>query len=224
MRKEVVDSVMGRWMVSTDTCPTNSAGMPVTEVNVHIKEKTMKTIMKKNWISGSLAVFIVVVFLLTGGVGGAIHAFAQAKSGFGFNSPNIAGFPTGAAELTGGGAFVPGTNFAKSGGHFRCTETISQGPLAGCLAGQGIRWDTAALLDSTGFKCSASAAEGLKTATTGSNTVVLVADFYRQGDGNQESFTAKIIVSDSDLAPDVAGVQNVWIQGVGCGSAVVHFN
>jgi hypothetical protein len=176
-------------------------------------------------LSKPIAAIVAIVFLIAGGVpAGPTEVSAQAKSGFGFNSPNISGFPTGAAELTGGGAFVPGTNFAKSGGHFRCTETISQGPLAGCLAGQGIRWDTAALLDSTGFKCSASAAEGLKTATTGSNTVVLVADFYRQGDGNQESFTAKIIVSETDLAPDVAGVQNVWIQGVGCGSAVVHFN
>jgi len=180
--------------------------------------------MKKSWISVSLAGFVVVVFLLTGGAGGAIQAFTQAKVGFGFNSPNISGFPTGAAELTGGGAYVPGTTFVHSGGHFRCIQTILQGPLNGCLAGQGIRWDTAALLASTTFKCTGSASETLKTATTGSHTVVLVADFYRQGDGNDESFTAKMIVSDSDLASDVSGTQNVWIQGVGCGSAVVNFN
>jgi len=51
-----------------------------------------------------------------------------------------------------------------------------------------------------------------------------MADFYRQGDGNDESFTAKMIVSNSDLAADIPGVQNVWIQGVGCGSATVNFN
>jgi hypothetical protein len=54
--------------------------------------------------------------------------------------------------------------------------------------------------------------------------VVLVADFYRASDGIDESFTAQMIVSSQDLAPDIAGVQNVWIQGVGCGSAVVNFN
>jgi len=29
---------------------------------------------------------------------------------------------------------------------------------------------------------------------SGNKTVVLAADFYRQGDGNQESFTAKMVV------------------------------
>ena len=53
---------------------------------------------------------------------------------------------------------------------------------------------------------------------------MLVSDFYRQGDGNDESFTAKMIVSSSDLDPVLPGVQNVWIQGVGCGSAIVNFN
>jgi hypothetical protein len=43
--------------------------------------------------------------------------------------------------------------------------------------------------------------------------LVLAADFYRAGDGNDESFTAPMIVSTDDIAPDVGGVQNVWIQG-----------
>ncbi len=72
--------------------------------------------------------------------------------GFGFNAAGISGFPTGAAFLTGGGSYVPGTGFAKSGGGFRCTSDVRQGPLTGCLAGQGVRWDTA-LLASTTFKC-----------------------------------------------------------------------
>jgi len=64
----------------------------------------------------------------------------------------------------------------------------------------------------------------LKTATTNANTVVLAADFYRQGDGNEESFTAKMVVSDNDIAPDIDGVQTVWIQGVGCGTGNANFN
>jgi hypothetical protein len=31
-------------------------------------------------------------------------------------------------------------------------------------------------------------------------------------------------VSDRDLAEDIPGVQNLWVQGVGCGTAIVHFN
>ena len=61
-------------------------------------------------------------------------------------------------------------------------------------------------------------------AHSGDATVVLSADFYRAGDGNDESFTAKMIVSADDFAPNAPGVQNVWVQGVGCGSAVVHFS
>jgi hypothetical protein len=53
---------------------------------------------------------------------------------------------------------------------------------------------------------------------------VLQADFYRAGDGNDESFTAQMIVSAGDIAPDIAGVQNVWIQGVGCAPAVANFS
>ena len=93
-----------------------------------------------------------------------------------------------------------------------------------CLAGQGVRWDTAELLTSTNFKCTGAATEPLKTATTDGHTVVLLADFYRAGDGIDESFTAQMIVSDRDIAPDIDGTQNVWIQMVGCGSAIAHFS
>jgi hypothetical protein len=64
----------------------------------------------------------------------------------------------------------------------------------------------------------------LKTAITDRDTVVLLADFYRAGDGNDESFTAQMIVSAGDIAPDIAGIQNVWIQGVGCAPAIAHFS
>lgn len=144
--------------------------------------------------------------------------------GFGFNATGISGFPTGAAFLTGGGSYTPGAGFAKSAGGFRCTSDVGQGPLAGCLTGEGVRWDTVELRASTTFKCTGSAAEPLKTATTDKNTVVLLADFYRAGDGNDESFTAQMIVSSGDIAPDITGIQNVWIQGVGCAPAIAHFS
>ncbi len=158
---------------------------------------------------------------------------AGGNTGFGFNATDISGFPTGAARLTGGGAFNLGTGFVKSAGGFRCTEDVLQGPLGQpgdpCLAGEGVRWDTVELPASTMFKCTGAAAEPLKTAVTGTNatgnnTVVLVADFYRAGDGNDESFTAQMIVSDGDIAPDINGIQNVWIQGVGCASAIANFS
>jgi hypothetical protein len=101
---------------------------------------------------------------------------------------------------------------------------VSSGPLAGCMAGQGVRWDTASLLRSTPFKCTATDPSGVKTATTTNDTAVLQADFFRARDGNHESFIANVIVSAHDIAPDVPGIQNAWVQGVGCGSALVHFS
>ena len=116
------------------------------------------------------------------------------------------------------------SGFVHSGGGFRCTDDVGQGPLLGCLAGEGVRWDTVDLRRSTSFKCTGAALEPLKTVTTDENTVGLDADFYRAGDGNDESFTAQMIVSDDDLAPDITGIQNVWIQGVGCASAIANFS
>jgi hypothetical protein len=101
---------------------------------------------------------------------------------------------------------------------------VNQGPLTGCLAGQGVRWDTETLLASTGFKCTTSASEAGKTATTDEHTAVMLSDFYRAGDGNDESFTGQMIVSDRDLAPEIPGIQTLWVQGVGCGVANGHFN
>ncbi len=154
----------------------------------------------------------------------ATASAASGNIGFGFNATDISGFPTGAATLTGGGSYNPETGFVNSAGGFRCTSDVGQGPLAGCLSGEGVRWDTVELRRSTTFKCTGSAAEPLKTATTDENTVVLLADFYRAGDGNDESFTAQMIVSADDIAPDITGVQNVWIQGVGCASAIANFS
>lgn len=174
-------------------------------------------------------------FVLTGGlvVAAALTAIlltasiasaASGNVGFGFNARNISGFRTGSATLTGGGAYNPVTGFIKSAGGFRCTTDIDQGPLNGCIGGQGVRWDTVHLLRSTTFKCTGSAGESLKTASTAENTAVILADFYRAGDGNVESFSAQMIVSAGDIAPDIDGIQNVWIQGVGCASAIANFS
>jgi hypothetical protein len=148
------------------------------------------------------------------------------RVGFGFNGI-VSGFPTGKVFLTGGGAYDGTANFVNAAGGFRCLEDVLQGPLSTsinpddpgpCLAGEGVRWDTAALLPSTTFKCTGAATEALKTAVTSDKTTVLQADFYRASNGNDESFTAKIIVSDGDIAPDFPGV-NLWIERVGCGTA-----
>lgn len=153
-------------------------------------------------------------------------------AGFGFNGV-VSGFPTGRVFVSGGGTFDLATGFVKSSGGFSCLEDVMQGPLSvsinpddpgRCLAGQGVRWDTASLLPSTTFKCTGAATEGLKTATTSATTVVLQADFYRAGDGIDESFTAQMIVSATDIAPGITGLQNLWVQGVGCGDANVHFS
>ena len=167
----------------------------------------------------------------------ASSAFAEeARQSFGFNAASISGFPTGAVFLTGGGAYDPETGFLKTGGGFRCLQDVLQGPLSvsinsddpgPCLAGEGIRWDAAdvtPLLASFQFKCTGATGEVLKRVVTDGDTVVMTADFYRQGDGNEESFTAKMFVSAEDEAPDLPGTQNVWIQGVGCGEAIVNFN
>jgi hypothetical protein len=171
-------------------------------------------------LAGGLVAATLTAILLTASVASA----ASGNVGFGFNARNISGFRTGSGTLTGGGSYNPVTGFVKSAGGFRCTNDVGQGPLTGCLSGEGVRWDTVNLLRSTTFKCTGSPAEPLKTATTDENTAVILADFYRAGDGNVESFTAQMIVSADDIAPDIDGIQNVWIQGVGCASAIANFS
>jgi hypothetical protein len=162
------------------------------------------------------AALLIVVFAPSAAVA------AGPNTGFGFNARAIAGGGVGAVDLTGGGAFSATTGFVHSGGGFNCTTTVGQGPLAGCLQGQGVRWDTASLLRATMFKCTAS--EALAPASTSADTVVLSADFYRAGDGNDESFNANMIVTARDLDQSLPGTQNVWIQGVGCATANTHFS
>lgn len=141
------------------------------------------------------------------------------RTGFAFVSPHIAGAPTGAVAMTGIGSFDSSAGTLHASGLFRCTDTVAQGPLSGCASGQGIRWNSSTLVASQGFKC-VGGPEALKTATTGADTVAFQGHFFRVGDGQTASFTAAVIVSDHDIAPDIDGVQRTWVQGVGCGNAL----
>ena len=151
-------------------------------------------------------------------------AATSGKTAFGFNASPINGFPTGSVALSGGGEYDPVTGVGHGSGGFSCLEDVLQSKLNGCLAGEGVRWDTANLVRTTTFKCTGAPTEALKPAATGPTMVIIQADFYRAGDANDESFTAQIIVSRDDLDADLPGVQNVWVQGVGCGSAVGGFS
>ena len=123
----------------------------------------------------------------------------------------------GAIFMTGGGSYDPQSGSLRGGGGFRCTSDITAGPLAGLKAGEGTHWDASELLPSSGFKCDG--ADPLKTALTDDDTVVMNVRFFRQGDGATPSFTAKVFVSAVDENPDQPGIQNVWIQNVGCADA-----
>ena len=170
-----------------------------------------------------LGLVAAVVLTLIVPLGSSSAVAATPRVGFGFSAGDVSGFPTGSVSLTGGGAFDLDTSTIHAGGGFSCTHEVDQLFLAGCLQGQGVRWDTDTVLPSTLFKCTGSVGEAAKTATSGSDTVVMQADFYRAGDANDESFTAQMIVSTRDIAGDIQGIQNVWVQGVGCGAATVHF-
>jgi hypothetical protein len=148
----------------------------------------------------------------------ASNAHSQGHGSFSFHAESIGG-PTGEVSMTGGGSYDSATGFLSGGGGFRCLADINSGPLSGCKAGEGVRWHVSQLLRSTGFKCSGDPGEVLKTAVTDNDTVVMMVDFYRQGDGASPSFTAKVFVSAEDEASDLTGVQNVWVQAVGCGDA-----
>ena len=178
----------------------------------------------KRWV---MALFVFAGSLLSGSA-----VLAQPATGaFGFNG-DVSGFPKGAVRITGGGAYDLASSFVHSGGGFRCLKDVLQGPLSTsinpddpgpCLAGEGVRWDTAGLLTSTKFKCTGAAIELAKPATTTDKTVVLQADFYRAGDGVDESFTAQMIISETEIAPDDFPGANMWVQGVGCGTGIVNF-
>src|SRR5215471_4603713 len=117
--------------------------------------------MSRRSIGASLTAFAVAAAVLVLVVPAGA---ADSRVGVGFNASDIAGFPGdfsgGHVFLTGGGAYDPSSAsnadpesaFVHSNGGFRCLEDMKQGPLKDCLQGQGIRWDTDGLLQSTGFK------------------------------------------------------------------------
>jgi hypothetical protein len=176
---------------------------------------------------GALAVFAAAVPIVV--LGASAAGAAGPNTSFGFNARDITGLnaTSGAVTLTGGGAFNSSTSRpAHSGGSFSCTSTVGNVPLAGCQTGEGVRWDSdMPPLPSQTFKCSAATDPvGGFTVSTSDDTVVLDADFYRAGDGTDESFQAHMIVSTHDLDSALIGVQNVWVQGVGCATGAVHFS
>jgi len=185
----------------------------------------MNDVRHRNSLSKLLRVSIAGVAVCLMVVAGASAASASGSTvGFGFHASDISGFTgAGSVALNGGGAFAAGAATMHGGGGFSCTANVGTGFLTGCLQGEGVRWDTAALLTGTTFKCTGSLSEAPKTLSTSADTVVVQADFYRAGDANDESFTAQMIVSTQDIAKDIPGVQNVWVQSVGCGTATVHF-
>ena len=148
------------------------------------------TRLRTRVLVGATAALAAAALILVIGASAAVAA--GPNTSFGFNARGIGG----AVTLTGGGAFGSSSGPAHSGGGFSCTSPVSQGLLDGCQTGEGVRWDSDTLVTST-FKCVAT--EALKTVSTGDDTVVLHADFYRAGDGTVESFTANMFVSAHDI-------------------------
>ena len=180
---------------------------------------------------GAFAVFAAAVPIVV--LGASAAGAAGPNTSFGFNARDITGLNanSGAVTLTGGGAFnSSSTHPAHSGGSFICTSTVvvAGNPpnpplLNGCQAGEGVRWDSDTLVPIQTFKCEATE-QVANTVSTSDDTVVLHADFYRAGDGTEESFQANMIVSAHDIDNTLAGLQNVWVQGVGCATGAVHFS
>jgi len=151
--------------------------------------------------------------------GGQATYYGRSTS-FAFVSPHIAGAPTGSVAMTGTGSYDVSAATLRARGLFRCTDSVGQGPLSGCMTGQGVRWSSTTFNATQKFVC---ATDAPKTVPSDGHTVAFKAGFFRAGDGATPSFTANVIVADHDIAPDVPGVQNTWIQGVGCGSALQFF-
>jgi hypothetical protein len=187
-------------------------------IRTYARELVRRSLMPLRMLLAATAVLVLVP------LAAAPAAASGSSTGFGFGRSDIAGFPLGGEiVVTGGGAFDLSALSVHGGGGFSCTQPVGQGFLAGCLTGEGVRWDTDQLLTSTSFKCTGSASEALKPISTNDDTAVFQADFYRAGDANDESFSAQMIVSAHDIADDIQGIQNVWVQSVGCGTASARF-
>jgi hypothetical protein len=173
----------------------------------------------KAWHAVSAVAVAAIAVLL----GSSVAVAAPASTHFDFHSPNVTG-GSGSLTFNGAGEFNAISGVLDAHGHFKCTSTVSSGPLGGCMSNQGGNWDSTLALRSTPFKCTATDPAGVKTATIADDTAVLQAQFFRAGDASTASFTANVIVSQHDIAPDIAGFQNVWVQGVGCATAKVHLH
>jgi hypothetical protein len=168
---------------------------------------------------GAIAL-LAIAFSAAGASANSTLSAPGTRTTFAFISPHIAGAPTGAAALTGFGSYDTAAGTLNANGLFRCTSTVAQGPVSGCMAGQGGHWTSNTLNATQKFVCGTDA---VKTATTDGQTVAFKANFFRFGDGSTPSFTPNVIVSTHDIAPDVPGIQRTWIQGVGCGNALQGF-
>ena len=173
----------------------------------------------KAWHAVSAVAIATVSVLL----GSSVALASPTSTNFDFHAPNLTG-GSGSLTFNGAGDFNAISGVLDAHGHFKCTSTVSSGPLGGCTSNQGGHWESTLALRSTPFKCTATDPAGVKTATIADDTAVLQAQFFRAGDGPTASFTANVIVSEHDIAPDIAGVQNVWVQGVGCATAKVHLH
>ena len=168
---------------------------------------------------GAIAL-LAIAFSAAGASASSASSVPGHRTTFAFISPHIAGAPTGAAALTGFGSYDTTAGTLNANGLFRCTNTVAQGPLSGCMAGQGGHWTSNTFNATQRFVCGTDAA---KTVTSDNQTVAFKANFFRFGDGSTPSFSSNVIVSTHDIAPDVPGVQRTWIQGVGCGNALQIF-
>ncbi len=128
----------------------------------------------------------------------------------------------GEVRLKGSGTYDPGSGLLLVSGTFRCVGDVTQGPLAGCRGGERGRWEGANVLPSLSFPHTGAAGEAPGLAATDASTLAMQAEFWRDSaDGGAAPLRAKLILSANDLDPDQPGVQNVWIEGVGCAAAAV---
>lgn len=128
-------------------------------------------------------------------------------------------------SLAGGGVYDPTTGFIKAEGSFHCIETVGNqnSGLYPCEAGQSGHWHAVTLLASRLLRC-IGAPEPQNSVGTDDDTVVFTATFYLRGSGNPETRLVEVFVSNVDEKAYYEGIQNVWVQGVGCGDAIATFN
>ena len=156
-------------------------------------------------VAACLAVAMLVLVIAASAASADSAASANSsRSGFAFVARDIRGGPAGAVAMVGVGAFDSAGTPAHGGGLFRCTESVGQGPLAGCQTGQGVHWHTDTALASTPFRCSTDA---VKTGVPGADTAVFSGTFFRAGDGSAPSFTANVIVTSDALGGRYATTQ-----------------